>query len=541
MRRREKKTGQMFLRSFMLAAAVLGTVILPANVFAGETETNGYLPVAKERETVNDTVPADIGELNEYGQLHMGQYAIDCYGSYEKLVLSEAGQEQYPALQSALTELNLQAEEQARISLQYTWEGAKTAVRNGVIQPDPMAMNDEGTQYVHYDCSSRMYLTRCDTQVLSFMRHDVWQDGSGYEQELRTGYSLDPLSGKELTVKDVFTDADGVRDVLKTRFHRYWSEEEYPAIYDDLENFFAGNSVTNISFNVGYEGVNFYFQTDFASYREMLTDKVPFSELADMVQPKYLNHQKGYVEDLICNDYFADPFPADINGDGTIENVLCNYTKEEYDQISHIVITREGVYWSCPIYGYEIDQKLVCDEQGKYFLYLMAHEDNDYEQTKVISLGDTFAEVGDIDGAVEENYGWEKYQPWTMTDIKDFKVETRTYLLSTRSLQRSCRLGEDGMPVYTQDYWYDTLPFELVMKQPMTFPLVNEAGDVIGEAQLSADEELEFYRSDNERVVDFKRVNDGSLVRVEVKTDDWPQTVQGIDIEEIFDGMVFAG
>ena len=59
--------------------------------------------------------------------------------------------------------------------------------------------------------------------------------------------------------------------------------------------------------------------------------------------------------------------------------------------------------------------------------------------------------------------------------------------------------------------------------------------------EIPAGEELILYRTDNSSYVDMKRA-DGSICRLEVDLSrGWPQKVNGMDAEECFDGMMFAG
>ena len=48
------------------------------------------------------------------------------------------------------------------------------------------------------------------------------------------------------------------------------------------------------------------------------------------------------------------------------------------------------------------------------------------------------------------------------------------------------------------------------------------------------------FRTDNESIVDL-RTDDGRIARVEVAGGSYPQTIDGKDISEIFDGVRFAG
>ena len=51
---------------------------------------------------------------------------------------------------------------------------------------------------------------------------------------------------------------------------------------------------------------------------------------------------------------------------------------------------------------------------------------------------------------------------------------------------------------------------------------------------------MTLLRTDNISVVDLS-MEDGRIVRVEVSKDQYPYTVDGKEIEEVFDGMMFAG
>ena len=48
------------------------------------------------------------------------------------------------------------------------------------------------------------------------------------------------------------------------------------------------------------------------------------------------------------------------------------------------------------------------------------------------------------------------------------------------------------------------------------------------------------YRSDGESYVDCK-TKDGKYVRIVLDNSDWPIKINGIELEEAFDGIIFAG
>jgi hypothetical protein len=58
---------------------------------------------------------------------------------------------------------------------------------------------------------------------------------------------------------------------------------------------------------------------------------------------------------------------------------------------------------------------------------------------------------------------------------------------------------------------------------------------------IPAGTQLRMLRTDAESIVDLELVDNGRIARVEVNKESWPQTIDGIDIEEIFDGIMFVG
>lgn len=118
----------------------------------------------------------------------------------------------------------------------------------------------------------------------------------------------------------------------------------------------------------------------------------------------------------------------------------------------------------------------------------------------------------------------------TLSDPNQMVLETRTGLLSTVSGRRTYRIGADGMPTPWEGgevYQIDD-GFVFTAKQ-----------DVAGGA-IRAGEAVRYVGTDNDTFADLRKEN-GETVRVAVNRSGWPHTIDGIDIEELFDGLLFAG
>ena len=101
-------------------------------------------------------------------------------------------------------------------------------------------------------------------------------------------------------------------------------------------------------------------------------------------------------------------------------------------------------------------------------------------------------------------------------------------------------ISEDGLVEPLQDYFDIPADFNLTSKIDVEGKSVDESGNVGDKTTIPANSNCKLYRSDNETYVDLK-LDDGSIVRIEIDDSDYPHTVNGIDIEEAFEGIMFAG
>jgi hypothetical protein len=74
----------------------------------------------------------------------------------------------------------------------------------------------------------------------------------------------------------------------------------------------------------------------------------------------------------------------------------------------------------------------------------------------------------------------------------------------------------------------------------LEFDEVDAEGNVIGKTTIPKGTIYYMYRSDGETYVDCK-TEDGTYVRIVVDHSDYPYLVNGINLEDAFDGIMFAG
>ena len=78
------------------------------------------------------------------------------------------------------------------------------------------------------------------------------------------------------------------------------------------------------------------------------------------------------------------------------------------------------------------------------------------------------------------------------------------------------------------------------MLKDLTVCLVSEDGEEKGKTKLKTGDKVTYYRTDGESWADLK-LPDGSIGRVKPVYQDGYRTIDGVDIEKIFDGIMFGG
>ncbi len=132
-----------------------------------------------------------------------------------------------------------------------------------------------------------------------------------------------------------------------------------------------------------------------------------------------------------------------------------------------------------------------------------------------------------------------------LTDPSSFRVQGIQDLLSTLSASREFMI-RGGAFIPIEDYWTyeDVADVVLFVKVPeLELPLVDGAShQKTGEmTTLHERQSLKFLYTDGETYVDFL-TEDSLVVRAEVTfEEELGQAVNGRSIQEIFDGMMFAG
>ena len=185
---------------------------------------------------------------------------------------------------------------------------------------------------------------------------------------------------------------------------------------------------------------------------------------------------------------------------------------------------------------------------GRTYLYVEMLWDNDY---KNIYVYDIFADEPDLVDYTELHFAAEglpkDQEIWgqviaQITDPESFMMASTFQLLSTLTGKAICYVGEDGFPDSDAEYWTIDSGIYLTLKQRAQFDIVDEEGNIVASVvNVPSGTRLNPVMTDGETYVDLKADN-GRIYRVYVDiSDGWPQKVNGIELDDLFEGVQFAG
>lgn len=378
-------------------------------------------------------------------------------------------------------------------------------------------------------------VARADSTVTSFLTTQYVDYAGAHPGTVITTKNFDSATGNALDIYDVVEgdQIDGLPELIAdSLIEKYGEDPFYDAdnLATTIDDTLGMNS--DLVFTVDYFGLTFYFSPyELAPYAwgsQAVTFR--YEDYPDLVKAEYQQTAEDYI-------YPLDPYGVNTLPDGRELELSIFTFGEEYEEGYAVETSLDGNHAS-----YEIDEAFnavpwLVHSGGKDYLYLRWSTYNDYVLMSVCDLN------GDTVGEPQDFYGAFRGSP---TDPNNMKIYDRGDLLSTVGLYRYYSVGKDGMPEPQTDYSYiDTTYMELslTLKRDMTFECRDDfdAPEDAVEEKIRKGTKLTFYaENDDEGWVDFM-LSDGRFVRVYVDSSDYPKTVNGIDMEDVFADQFWAG
>ena len=585
-----KRTGiKRSVISGMLAAVMLAACLSgcagqkekPADETAQETEAaaeeqagpeeqaESEVQAGAEAESAANTAQAagilPAYTLREYTNSEMEGYYIIAGGVYDIPELTEEAKAAYPGLDASLQAAGAEIEKQAKDQFDEIENAAELYLKD---------FQDDMKDFPAGDMERKIETVRCDSSVLSFFQTvSTYYPGAAHGLVGYTGYNYDPVTGSQIAITDVVKDLSAMAPAVSENLVTLADGVPFTDVQTPLEEYFDQNS-GELSWVIDRDGIVFRFAPyEIAPYAAgTIEARVRFDKYPELFTGKYGAADGAYAKMLAPHFYNA----MDLNGDGETEYLAVSGiggNMDTYTYNTSIQVIAGDRECTVEDSFYSLRAAFARAEDGGSYVYVETTTDNDYNYMHVFEIRDGEpVYVGKMDGT---GFAWiyhvpdgrysEPYDPsdkgdfdqdlesddwkedeysqlFPLLDPAAFALDTRMDLMSTYSAIRFYECGEDGMPSPLTDYYEIDTSYRLTALMDMEVELVDpESGELSGgKTTLTEGTVCSLWRTNGTDTVDLK-TEDGQCFRLYVTRGQWPQTVNGIPLEEAFSGVVFAG
>ncbi len=375
------------------------------------------------------------------------------------------------------------------------------------------------------------------------------------------GYNYDVASGKLLKITDVVKDMDAfykaVLEVLDSEYakdlydnYKDIVKENYEKDYDRY-NWVLTRSGVDVIFTP-------YEIAPYASGQQVVN--VNFSKYPDLFFDAYNEDKSGYiVETGMLSGH-------DFTGDGKADSFYVSYDyategpHEEWDEYGKWIfyVNDQKVYELGDRYFWDGNSYFIHTASGEDYVLLEERTDNDYTIWSFVKLkSDGFALTDSVFGysrALDSyEYGnYEKNSMYVTSQVRpafcnpdSMRLGVHTEILGTYTVYGDFSLSSDGKLEQKSDSLYYNFSYmpewgRLTAKVDVSGKEVSEDGSILGDMVIPKGNILTYYRTDNKSWVDLK-LSSGKIIRVDVKNEDWPKCINDTPVDDVFDGILWAG
>ena len=562
-------TTSLVLTIALLAAACGNKAKENANALSQkEQQTEAAWQESEQQETEKQTAEkenaADSGEEQDenaplgiyktelsnshFEMLNDNYYSL--YATNQYFLADEKTSLRYPKLADALMQLKEQKEHNFDMATESLLDSQQFMIET---ESYPIDLTD------YTECR----VLRADNVLFSFIETNENYYGGAHGMYSVAGYAYDVETGKNLSFTDIVVDETKIRDLIAEKL-----DEEYGDIFfDDIHTLIDQYDFNSLCWSISYFDVTLYFNPyDLGPYASGSQQVVfPFSEYADLFDEKYLSVPEQFVTQL--SEY--EQFCMDVNGDGKNEDIGLSSKYLEDDCLS-VLISVDGKETDSDSRSYRIDTYLI-KVQNKVYLYLFEHHENDYVTLKVYDFAkEDFVENDDANLYIPEKSNFEERDNISFCESTGpvfsnpgkVRMASRLETLSTYQGTKEYHVNESGMLVTDDDYYdvevsfliktLEDIPCQIVSGEEMntsesgtipagTFVKIISATEdkvfvveAIGYAPDENNDMYGFYEDDN------TQYNTEEIFCIQLD-EEFGNTLNGRDVWELFDGLMYAG
>lgn len=523
---------------------------------AAQEETTQAQPTVGQEETTQAQEAESGGvrpiyKLQGHSRMEEQDLTLIASGSYDTVTLTEEAVIDYPHLNKAIeAENDVIAEKYEK-----TFAEIKEAAENAIAE-----QREDTEEFPVGNMEGKIVPVRCDESVLSFYEvSSVYYPGAAHGSVGYSGYNYKPENGEQITLAEVFTDPAALKPAVAKYLRAQADGSPIEDAEDALQYYFDEGNMDALTWVIDQDGVTFLFApSDIAPYAMgTLESKIFFDREPSLFTGNYGSSKEGYVKPM--SPYTE--MTVDLDGDGSDEKLSVTGTYEEGNEIyeySGIQVSVGDQVCTAEQYCFSMQPSFVHTEDGRNYVYVVTGTDNDYPELTVFAIKDNVPSlVGKMDGTgfasafhpeyVDGEYSLEQSfsERYPLIDPSKFALGTRMQLMSTYSGRRFYKAGEDGMPAPLTDLYEIDADITLTTLVPVKAEVMDlSKEEATGEEkEIPAGTKLNFWRTNGTDTVDFRTddMETGEAFRIKVETGDDGQTVNGIKLQEAFDGTVFGG
>ena len=524
-----KKTIKKKLRAITALAAAVLMLSACGKGTGGDPEASSGADDASNSAAEKTNVSAIEVETGHHFDYYWNDVSdiMAVYMKYPYMHLSGEDREAYPKLEKSVS--GLMDERKETITQAYS-----KAVR---IYKEEAAADSEYSDT--YEVSEKVNVRRSDTCALSLLLDGYSDFGGAHGSPYVTGAVFDTQTGEKLALSDVVTDVKQLPALTQEQLEKS-GQADY--LYEDLDlQDFFDKHLDTIQWVLDYNGITIYFNPyDIAPFAAgIIPVTISFADHPEFFKEKYRAVPLGYGIELPLDKTFY----YDLDGDGKQDSLFISACTGEYEGNEPQLIRINGLKYEENNGIFEIEPMLMHTQDGKNYLYIGQQYPDDFWVYSVydVSKG-TVEKVGTVSSerhnVIDDLKDYHTRR--VPTDPQSFVLDTYMQMLGTGYGYADYHVGADGLPVKDSDWYIIENQVEFTMLKDLTVSLVSEDGEEKGKTKLKTGDKVTYYRTDGESWADLK-LPDGSIGRVKPVYQDGYRTIDGVDIEKIFDGIMFGG
>lgn len=468
------------------------------------------------------------------------------------LVLSDEEATAYPELNQALT-------------LEYDTlkKNTQEDLNNLKESAEEMVEYMQGDDNMQLIAEYAPYVLRADENVVSYEQFydDYYGGAHGYHSY--AGFTFDTKTGKKLDLYDVITGEESVKaGIIQELKNKYASEDglvENNTPEEDADTFFeyvdSKDQSGAVAWSLGADRLNIYYNPyNIGSWAlGIVSVSLPFEKYPDAVKEEYKMGPSDYSVKI---GIYAD-YSADIYNDGSFSDVSVypDGTDDYANSALRIQIQDENGQVTSRVFDdtyYFTMEAYYVKTGNRHFLHVFTHSENDWTADNVYEITNgQIRDLGYVEGTpalIRYEYNYNEDSLFTNSeDMAAYNDPGALYLektmnaFSTYSGSRHYHVGSSGLLESSDPYVAGPAEIVVTVKKALTVKKTDASGRENGKTEvIPVGTKLYFYMTDNESYVIFRYDGD-QYGKVSMYNSDWPQKINGEELESVLDGLIFAG